>query len=335
MTPTRQFKLTPCFAMACGVMGLMALNTGCQIAQKPSLFSRFGSKRPGHVHFENPDRMAVIWQETSVPARPGHRATRGFGGRVYFYNKANEPVRANGEFVVFAFDDSGGKANPGTRVPDRKYVFRESDFQQHHSDSSLGPSYSVWVPWDETGGESRTVVLLPVFRPTDGPIVQSGQSIAVLTGPGDANRVNLEQSTVGIRQVSADLVDGVDDQVSQAAATSETTPTRRTTTINMSRSLGNQLRELGGTPAPTSASTTGEQFHSDHSSSRGESAARPEVHKKHSASSSSTSTSLPGNLPVTDSATGDALYQRLRTERLEAQRARLAAARSGHRSRDK
>ena len=121
--------------------------------------------------------MAVIWN-FGVYEKPGTPSVRGLGGRIYFYDANNNAVTAEGELTVYGFDDDNGTQTK----PDKKFVFRESEFQSHFSESALGGSYSVWIPWDKVGGYRKSVTLLPVFKTKDGDIIRSEQSINLLAG---------------------------------------------------------------------------------------------------------------------------------------------------------
>ena len=95
--------------------------------------------------------------------------SEGLEGRIYLYNRSGDPVKAEGQLVVYAFDES----NPRDidQVPDRRYVFTSEQLQRHYSESSIGPSYSVWLPWDGVGGPPTKVNLVPTFLPTIGQVV--------------------------------------------------------------------------------------------------------------------------------------------------------------------
>ncbi|EAQ77962.1 hypothetical protein DSM3645_27326 [Blastopirellula marina DSM 3645] len=127
-----------------------------------------------------PAKLVAIWKD-SVMVPPGQRATRGFGGRVYFYDATNKPVRVRGTFTVYAFDDDV-KGNGNKSKPDRKYVFEECDLQSHYSMSKIGHSYSFWIPWDAVGGEQRCVTLAPYFQAAEGALVSGEQSRTMLLG---------------------------------------------------------------------------------------------------------------------------------------------------------
>lgn len=129
--------------------------------------------------FQRPHRMVTIWTDT-VLHQAGKPSTRGFGGRVYFYDEVSNAIPVEGTLVVYAFDESQGEAL--SREPDRKFVFRPEEFVRHAEKTSLGQSYSVWLPWDELGGVRSQITLLPMFTTTEGEIVAGQQSKHVLPG---------------------------------------------------------------------------------------------------------------------------------------------------------
>lgn len=123
-------------------------------------------------------------------AAMGTAPTRGFGGRIYFFDQHNNAVPAAGKLVVYAFKDEGDL--DADRPPDRKYVFPAEDFSRHYSESNFGASYSVWVPWDAVGGEQCNISLIPIFTTVEGKVVVGDQSRHIL--PGRAPLVQSESS---------------------------------------------------------------------------------------------------------------------------------------------
>ncbi|MGI9515416.1 MAG: hypothetical protein ACR2NP_00090 [Pirellulaceae bacterium] len=221
---------------------------GCQSGTPTMDWSRlnpFPAKAETEPEYEQPLRMAVIWKETTLSA-PGKKPTRGFGGRIYFYGEESEPIRANGQLTIYAFDDSETDPEQTSAVPQRKYVFKAEHLQQHHSITDIGSSYSVWVPWDEVGGMRRTISLLPVFNPDGGKIIQADQSIAVL--PGRTTEQDDFSGRSSVRQVSASIE--ADQHVASAshAAQSASGDIRngrpQATTIRVPRSLANGMKQL-------------------------------------------------------------------------------------------
>ncbi|WP_373650945.1 hypothetical protein [Schlesneria sp. DSM 10557] len=125
-----------------------------------------------------PTRITTLWSNT-ILNQLGKKGVRGFGGRIMFHGRDNEkPVRVEGTLTVYAFDET---VRPST-VPERKFVFTPEQFEKHYSRSKLGHSYSVWLPWDEVGGEPRRITLLARFEPVDGPMVMSENSLQILPG---------------------------------------------------------------------------------------------------------------------------------------------------------
>lgn len=132
-----------------------------------------------------PARILSIWTD-AVHHQSGQKAQRGFGGRVVFYAEANgEPIRVDGKLTIYVFPDE-----PGTdgAVPERKFVFGADELQRHYSKSSLGDSYSVWLPWDVVGGPSRQLTLIARFDGANGGTVMSEPAKKML--PGVARRVD-------------------------------------------------------------------------------------------------------------------------------------------------
>ena len=136
-----------------------------------------------------PSRLVAIWSD-AVYTQPGKPAIRGFGGRLYFYDANNRPVAVHGRLVVYAYDDSNH--NAPAKEPSRKFVFTADQFASHYTPSDLGPSYSLWIPWDPVGGVRKAISLLPVFTCTNGQVVMGHQSINILPGSTPEN-VSIER----------------------------------------------------------------------------------------------------------------------------------------------
>ncbi len=132
--------------------------------------------------YVNPARMVAVWTD-SVYYSAGGQPTRGFGGRIYFYNDHGQAVPVEGQLAVFVYDDTDvDPAERESRPPDRRYAFTKEQFTKHFSKTDLGASYSVWIPWDPVGGEQRHLTMLPVFTTLDGKVLVGQQSANVLPG---------------------------------------------------------------------------------------------------------------------------------------------------------
>jgi hypothetical protein len=161
--------------------------SGCATTKKSWKFAKNGDfkravglKSSKPLPPEVPVRLVSTWTDT-VLQRSGAAPQRGFGGRlVFFKGDSEEPVRVDGQLVVYAFDETDRK--PHETHPSRKYIFPREEFTRHESDSQLGASYSVWLPWDEVGGNIKQISLIARFEPHGGNTVLGEQTKHLLPG---------------------------------------------------------------------------------------------------------------------------------------------------------
>ena len=150
----------------------------------------------------------MVWSP-AVLNSPGKKPTRGFGGRVYFYDGQNRAVPVEGQLVVYGYNDSRPQEG---KSPDRTFAFTPEQFAAHFSPSDLGASYSVWVPWDEVGSEQVEVSLVPIFTATSGQIVVGQSSKSLLPGPATVNTpTRIEQFTLPPPQITYEQAPGAFD----------------------------------------------------------------------------------------------------------------------------
>ncbi|MFP6763157.1 MAG: hypothetical protein VB858_06055, partial [Planctomycetaceae bacterium] len=129
---------------------------------------------------ESPARMIPVWSDTTLN-RPGQQGVRGLGGRIVFYGRGSEePIEVDGTLILYGWDDTQGNLN---QKPDRKYVVSSAELQRHLSVSTIGSSYSVWLPWDSAGSQHRRVTVVGKFVGTGGAEVISAPQHIVLPGP--------------------------------------------------------------------------------------------------------------------------------------------------------
>ena len=62
-------------------------------------------KDPLKAKPEEPARMIAIWSD-AIYTEAGKPPIRGFGGRLYFYNRDNNAIPVDGQLVVYGYDDS-------------------------------------------------------------------------------------------------------------------------------------------------------------------------------------------------------------------------------------
>ncbi len=120
-----------------------------------------------------PERVVATWTEAVL--HQNAQGTRGFGGRLFFYERGSaEPIRVQGQLVVYAFAEKDRQ--PSDNKPTKRYVFPPEQFAKHESKSDLGTSYSVWLPWDAAGGEQAEVSLIAQLRALPGGRARSERS---------------------------------------------------------------------------------------------------------------------------------------------------------------
>jgi len=160
-----------------------ALPIGCQFAPKkvPSSWN-WGEEETPVV----PDRILAIWTDT-VLRQPNQPGVRGFGGRVFFYEKdQNDPIEVDGKLVVFVFDAED--QDPENQKPLRKYVIEADDFKKHMSKTSIGPAYSVWLPWGDVKGPTMKLSIIARYEGRKGGTTLSDPTIKLLPGVESKSR---------------------------------------------------------------------------------------------------------------------------------------------------
>ena len=148
---------------------IVAFVAGCKAPTMPSWTTSWLEPAPPEVvesKYPKPVRVAAVWSP-AVLNTAGKTPTRGFGGRLYFYDAANKAVPVEGQLVVYAYNDS--QPNKTSKTPDRKYAFTPEQFTEHFSPTDMGASYSIWVPWDEVGGTQAEISLVPIFTASRSP----------------------------------------------------------------------------------------------------------------------------------------------------------------------
>jgi hypothetical protein len=149
-----------------------------------------------------PTRMGEVWSD-SVLNQPGLPGVRGFGGRVTFYSDdEKKPVAVDGTLTVYAFDAT--ERDPVHVSPERRFIFPADQMKKHYSPNKLGPSYSIWIPWDEVGGPERQLSLVVRFDDSTGATITSTPSRQTLPGLPGVPLVATPTATQSVRQASYD-----------------------------------------------------------------------------------------------------------------------------------
>lgn len=152
---------------------------------------KIGGKKP---KMGNPDSIVAIWKDATYTVA-GQQPTRGFGGRLYFQDRAKNPIVVDGELVVYGFSDD--RYDPD-RKPEKRFVFTREDLPHHLSMSAAGPSYSIWLPYDHINGEQKNITLIAVFKDAraGGRVSKSEAIPAVLPG----TRKSIDQAAFNLKE---------------------------------------------------------------------------------------------------------------------------------------
>lgn len=185
-----------------GVITLCILLAGCQTMHAPDIKMPWSKDKKKNVEQQLPDRILTIWSDT-VLHQPGEPGIRGFGGRIYFYHDdKDDPIEVDGGLMVYAFDAED--FDPSNPAPLKRFVFTPDQFESHHSKTSMGHSYSVWLPWDKVGGPNRSISLVTRFEGRHGGVVISDSVNKMLPGVGKSEQdtAEVDRRDYGVQQAT-------------------------------------------------------------------------------------------------------------------------------------
>lgn len=180
------------FFTTVAVSAIASAGVGCASGPSNNLFSKnpssgtdsfldsipfVGKKDKIPEPYPNPVKLAVTWTPDTI-IQTGRTPTRGFGGRVFFYDDKSKSVPVEGTLIVHGFDDSAGNDNSSTK----RFEFTPEQFTRHFSQSDLGASYSIWIPWDAIGGNQKRISLVTSFKSTSGRPIQGIPATMMLPG---------------------------------------------------------------------------------------------------------------------------------------------------------
>jgi hypothetical protein len=253
---------------------MLGIFTGCASLTDKSSGAK-GKKKEGWSWFkkkeyQEPKSLVAIWTEDTF-AQPGKPMTRGFGGRLYFYNEKSQAIPVDGELIVYGYEEDPAKPSNGTwpseaelAATSKKFGFTPEQFTQHFAESELGASYSVWIPWDAAGSDQKKITLCPMFisktqRTTRGEIAKlnlSGKKADSLA----SNKANpslldsIPNNTIQLASASIPTVDaGALPKLSasplQQRSDAPFNSQMRTTTIRLNQPINSGLVANNGKPA--------------------------------------------------------------------------------------
>ena len=125
-------------------------------------------------------QILCLWQQAEGRDPEGYPC-KGFSGQILFLsNKAATPVQCEGDVRIYLFDDQGDAE--AQAKPLRQFEFDSGSWGIHLTETSLGPTYSVFVPYVRKGVKDANCALRVRLKPKIGPVVFSDLSNMPLNG---------------------------------------------------------------------------------------------------------------------------------------------------------
>ncbi len=222
--------------LLCGC--LLVTSVGCATLQLP-----FGTDRFEKATARNPvTQIICIWQP-SEGRDPNGMPCRGFAGQILFLAGRNSlPVQMEGDVRIYLFDDQGTAEEQSK--PIHQYDFDSGAWSRHLTKGTLGPTYSVFVPYTRRGvSEARCALRVRL---------QAGNQQAVFSDMSNIALDGREKKKSGVE----DQVPTAEDSKATTEAVSQTM--RRTTTISMNGETAKPTTK-GGRPRTESPAARAEE----------------------------------------------------------------------------
>ena len=221
----------------------IVLFSGCNTLSKNRLVNPISKlTAPKQAAPAEPYKVVAVWKDAVATSTEG-KTLRGFAGRVYFLDDAENIVPVSGEVTVYGFDDS--TTTQKNSEPDQKIVYSPKQLEGLQSDSKMGVAYSLWVPWDDQiTGYQKDISLVTIFKTNSGRVIKGEMVRANLPGDKDPNlsaRMDFYQhfnrsleKTRGISKVAH-----AEDELQ-----AKRKRTMETTTISLTPNLRDRINEL-------------------------------------------------------------------------------------------
>jgi hypothetical protein len=200
------------------VANLAYVMLACSFAGCATFHYPFDKRIPKATAGDPAVQILCLWQQAEGRDPDGYPC-KGFSGQILFLsNKAATPVQIDGEVRIYLFDDQGTEEEQ--TKPIRQFDFDRGSWAIHLADSSLGPTYSVFVPYVRRGVKEANCALRLRLKPKVGPTIFSDLSNMPLNG----NKKPLtgpEAKPLSPEEVDHDAADALSQKL------------HRTTTISM------------------------------------------------------------------------------------------------------
>ena len=220
------------------VANLACIMLACSFAGCTTFHIPFEKKMPKATAGDPAVQILCLWQQAEGRDPEGYPC-KGFSGQILFLsNKAATPVQIDGEVRIYLFDDQGTEEEQ-TR-PIRQFDFDRGSWAIHLAESSLGPTYSVFVPYVRRGVKDANCSLRVRLKPKVGPTIFSDLNNMPLNGNKKPVSGN-DAKPLSTEEVDRDAADALSQKL------------RRTTTISMGPNPKTIESVAGAKKAPESS----------------------------------------------------------------------------------
>lgn len=215
------------FLSAALLLPIFLSATGCATFNTPWTKNHVVRATP-----RNPAVQALCLWQPSNGRDPDGLPCRGFAGQIVFLSAGNAaPVAVDGSIRIYVFDDQGSLDE---RSVPRQWDFDSGAWNMHLTNSSLGATYSVFIPYTRPGSQQASCTLRLRLTPDEGPVIFSETASVIL--PGRKMVDSVEQSTDNAAAKRGGNIWTSGDS-SLAAVSSDPTKLLRKTTIPMNSKL--------------------------------------------------------------------------------------------------
>ena len=152
----------------------------CTLAGCASFHFPFEKRIPKATAADPVVQILCLWQQAEGRDPDGYPC-KGFSGQILFLsNRAATPVQIEGDVRIYLFDDQGTEEEQ--TKPLRQFDFDNGSWSVHLAETSLGPTYSVFVPYVRRGTKDANCALRIRLKPKVGPTIFSDLSNMPLNG---------------------------------------------------------------------------------------------------------------------------------------------------------
>lgn len=171
--------------------------------------------------------ILALWEPAEGKGVDG-MPTRGFSGQIMFFQHGNSsPVYAKGEVMIHLYDDQGDLKEQSK--PLHQYKFESGAWQVHAADSTLGPSYQVFIPYVRKGRKQVECALRVQLSQENAPEIYSSMISVKLDGttPKESKQTLAQQKPNAKSKVTVDTL-ARRESGKQLVISSEHQPSRQT-----------------------------------------------------------------------------------------------------------